>query len=93
MGVELSQYGTFGTMAAHELIHVLENHQYDLHGESHDLWSDADAAAHEARTSCVREQATQFVVDNTHFDGNLTWHYACVHGDGASARHSSPGAR
>jgi endothelin-converting enzyme/putative endopeptidase len=67
------QYATFGTMVGHELGHVLENHQYDHRGESHELWSSADAAAHDARTGCLKSQANQFlVIDDKHLDGTLT---------------------
>jgi endothelin-converting enzyme/putative endopeptidase len=67
------QYGSFGTMVGHELVHVLENHQYDYLGEANDLWSTADANAHDARVGCVRDQGDQVVViDNTHLDGTYT---------------------
>jgi putative endopeptidase len=67
------QYGTFGTMVAHEFVHVLENHQYDHFGETNDLWSPADATAHDARMGCVRDQGNQFlVIDESHLDGSYT---------------------
>jgi len=67
------QYGSFGAMVGHELVHVLENHQYDPVGEAHDLWSAADATAHDTRMGCVRDQGNQFVVvDNIPLDGALT---------------------
>lgn len=67
------QYGTFGTMVAHELVHVLENHQYDHVGEANDVWTPADTTAHDARMGCVRDQGNQFrVIDDSHLDGTYT---------------------
>lgn len=66
------QYATFGTMVGHEFTHVLDNHQYDRFGQTHELWSAADTKMHDAQVGCVRDQASQFVApDGAHIDADL----------------------
>ncbi|HEY0484439.1 MAG TPA: M13 family metallopeptidase [Kofleriaceae bacterium] len=64
------QYATFGTLVGHELVHMIEAHEWDANGELYDPWSPADVSAHAARRTCVVEQADRFVVFGTsHADG------------------------
>jgi putative endopeptidase len=67
-------YGTFGSVAGHEIIHVVEFHQFDSLGEQRDTWAPADVQAHDARRACVIEQANEFVpFENAHLDGAQTY--------------------
>lgn len=67
------RFATFGSMVSHELVHVLENHEFDAEGKLHDLWSKADIEAHETQRACMVEQADQYVAfDNVYLDGRLT---------------------
>jgi putative endopeptidase len=67
-------YGMFGAVAGHEIIHVVEMHQYDSLGEQRDTWAPTDAQAHDARRACVIEQANEFVpFDTAHLDGTQTY--------------------
>jgi putative endopeptidase len=67
------RYGGFGAIVGHEIVHTLENHEFDSVGELHDAWTAADTQAHDARRACVIEQANQFVAfDTTHLDGKHT---------------------
>jgi putative endopeptidase len=54
-------YGTFGTVVAHELVHVLELHMFGTDGRPAELWSADDTQRHDARMKCVVSQATAFV--------------------------------
>ncbi len=68
------RYGMFGTVVGHEIVHVLENHDFNALGEAHDLWSDADAKAHASKAACLIEQGNRFVAfDTRHLDGRLTF--------------------
>jgi endothelin-converting enzyme/putative endopeptidase len=68
------QYGGFGVVVGHEIVHVLETHELDSAGELHDPWTAADTQAHDARHACVVDQANQFVAfDTTHLDGSKTY--------------------
>lgn len=67
-------YGMFGAVVAHELIHVIELHEYDSLGEQRATWAPADVQAHDAQRACVIEQANQFVpFDNARLDGAQTY--------------------
>jgi endothelin-converting enzyme/putative endopeptidase len=66
-------YATLGTLVAHELTHVLENHEYDERGARRALWTEADVRAHRERSACVVEQADAFVAfESLHLDGSNT---------------------
>lgn len=66
-------YGNYGEVIAHELVHVLENHEWDGEGALHDAWTKADVEASNARRACVVEQANAYVVGgSTHLDGERT---------------------
>jgi endothelin-converting enzyme/putative endopeptidase len=68
------RYGGFGAVVGHEIIHVLENHEFDSVGELHDAWTAADTQAYDARRACVVEQGNQFIAfDTTHLDGKMTY--------------------
>jgi endothelin-converting enzyme/putative endopeptidase len=67
-------YGMFGAVAAHELVHVIEQHQFDRLGELRETWTPADVQRHDARRACVIDQANDFVAfDNVHLDGKYTY--------------------
>jgi endothelin-converting enzyme/putative endopeptidase len=67
-------YGAFGCIVGHELVHVIEEHHYDRHGELHETWTDADVGNHDARRACVIADADDFVAfDHTHLDGKQTY--------------------
>ena len=63
------QYGSFGTLVGHELVHVIENHEWDAAGELHDAWTASDVAAHQARRACVVDQADHFAIGSSHASG------------------------
>jgi putative endopeptidase len=67
-------YGMFGAVVGHELVHVIEMHEYDSLGEQRATWTPADVQTHDARRACVVEQANQFVpFDNARLDGAQTY--------------------
>ena len=67
-------YGAFGTVVAHEIIHVVEMHEYDSLGEQRDTWSPTDVQTHDARRACVVQQANAFVpFDDARLDGTGTY--------------------
>jgi putative endopeptidase len=67
-------YGSFGSVAAHEVIHVVELHQFNSLGEQRETWSPADVQAHDARRACVIEQANEFVpFADARLDGTRTY--------------------
>jgi len=45
--------GGFGAVAGHEMMHSLDGHEYDDHGELNDAWTAADTQARKARFACV----------------------------------------
>lgn len=47
-------YGMFGAVAGHEIIHVVEMHEFDSLGEQRDTWAPTDAQAHAAGIVPVR---------------------------------------
>ncbi|NEX92564.1 M13 family metallopeptidase [Caulobacter sp. 17J65-9] len=51
--------GGYGALVGHEVTHVLENHDYDAEGEGHDIWTAADASAHDQRAQCLIKQANE----------------------------------
>jgi endothelin-converting enzyme/putative endopeptidase len=55
------QYGGFGALVGHELVHVIENHEWDAAGELHDAWTPRDVEAHTARKRCIIDQANHFL--------------------------------
>jgi endothelin-converting enzyme/putative endopeptidase len=68
------RYGSFGATVGHELIHVMEEHEFDRNGELHDTWSAPDLAAHDAQHACVIEQASAYVAFGAaHLDGKQTY--------------------
>lgn len=50
-------YATFGSVFAHEFVHVAELHMYGPDGREQELWSDADIKAEEKQGQCVIDQA------------------------------------
>jgi putative endopeptidase len=63
------QYGSFGFLIGHELVHVIENHEWDAAGELHDAWTGSDIAAHQARRACIVDQADHFAIGSSHASG------------------------
>jgi predicted metalloendopeptidase len=67
------RYGSLGALVGHEIVHVMENHEFDSRGEARDLWGAGDALAHDGRSDCLAEQGNQFVViDSMRLDGRRT---------------------
>jgi endothelin-converting enzyme/putative endopeptidase len=68
------QFGTFGTIVGHEIVHVLEVHQFDSRGNASDFWSAEDIKSHESQSACLINQANEFVLfDDKHLDGRHTF--------------------
>jgi predicted metalloendopeptidase len=65
-------YGSFGRFMGHELIHVLDNHEFDANGDLHDPWTPADVEVHKKRSRCVVEQANAVTLGELHLDGETT---------------------
>jgi len=88
--------GGFGFVVAHELIHVVDNHEFDDRGAMHDIFPEADGKAHMARVGCVIRQADRFEVDGKHFKGDRMFGEAnadyggIVHAYGALAKALGP---
>ncbi|MGZ5198353.1 MAG: M13 family metallopeptidase [Telluria sp.] len=53
-------YATFGSVFAHEFVHVAETHMYGADGRDQELWSDADIKAEEKQGQCVVDQANAY---------------------------------
>jgi endothelin-converting enzyme/putative endopeptidase len=56
-----ANYATYGVTFGHELTHVLEYHVVDAEGRPNDIWEPSDVKAHDAKQSCVIDQADAFV--------------------------------
>ncbi len=68
------QFGTFGTIVGHEIVHVLENHQFDWRGNDSDFWSAEDVKSHEGQSACLVNQTNDFVLfGDKHLDGRYTF--------------------
>jgi putative endopeptidase len=68
-------YGDTGGTIGHELTHAFddEGSQYDAKGNLRNWWTKEDREKFEARTKCVKNQYSQFVVvDDVHINGELT---------------------
>jgi putative endopeptidase len=68
-------YGDTGGTIGHELTHGFDDQgsKYDAKGNLKDWWTKADEQKFEARTQCVQNQYSQFiVVDDVHINGKLT---------------------
>jgi putative endopeptidase len=68
-------YGNTGATIGHELTHGFddEGRRYDATGNLRDWWTDADAREFERRSSCLRDQYSEYVaVDDVHVNGKLT---------------------
>jgi endothelin-converting enzyme/putative endopeptidase len=64
-------YATYGSVFAHEFVHVAQLHMFGPNGEDRELWSPADEKAAEDRGQCVVEQADAFEpVPGLHLPGN-----------------------
>lgn len=53
-------YATFGTVFAHEFIHVVEMHMYGADGTEQELWSNEDIKAEKKQGQCVVDQANSY---------------------------------
>lgn len=53
-------YGAFGAVFGHELIHVAELHMFTADGREGELWTPADVAAAKTQGQCVIDQANAF---------------------------------
>jgi len=68
-------YGNTGGTIGHELTHGFddEGSQYDAKGNLKDWWSKEDRAKFDARTKCISDQYSSYViVDDIHINGKLT---------------------
>lgn len=61
--------GGFGAVVGHEIMHSLDNFEYDEHGQLHDVWTAADKAAHKAGFACVIGQASAYTQFGAHPNG------------------------
>ena len=53
-------YATFGSVFAHEFVHVAETNTFGADGRVQELWSDADIKAEEKAGQCVVDQANAY---------------------------------
>lgn len=53
-------YATFGTVFAHEFVHVAETHMFGPDGSEQELWSEADIKAAERQGQCIVDQANAY---------------------------------
>jgi endothelin-converting enzyme/putative endopeptidase len=53
-------YGSFGSVFAHEFVHIAENHEFDAEGHQKDIWSEADLKAWDKQRQCVISQAASY---------------------------------
>ena len=53
-------YATFGSVFAHEFVHIAETHDFDAAGRQREMWPAADLAALKDRHKCVIAQAEAF---------------------------------
>jgi endothelin-converting enzyme/putative endopeptidase len=68
-------YGGAGAVIGHELTHGFDDQgrQFDAGGNLKDWWSAADAAAYQARSSCIANQYSGFTaIDDVKLNGRLT---------------------
>jgi putative endopeptidase len=68
-------YGDTGGTVGHELTHGFddEGSQYDAQGNLKNWWTKEDRKKFDARTKCVADQYSQYVmVDDVHINGELT---------------------
>jgi len=68
-------YGDTGGTVGHELTHGFddEGSQYDARGNLKDWWTKEDREKFDARTKCVDDQYSSYiVVDDVHLNGKLT---------------------
>ncbi len=78
-------YGGFGAVIGHELIHAFddEGSKFDAEGNLKKWWNDADRSNFEARAAVVKTQYDEYVVaDSLHINGQLTLgeNIADIHG-------------
>jgi len=67
-------FGGFGGVVAHELVHVIEQYEFDRLGELRGTWSPDDVRTHDARRACLIDDADRFVAfEQTHLDGKQTY--------------------
>lgn len=72
---EEENLGAIGMIIGHELTHGFddEGRQFDAKGNFEDWWTDADTKAFEAKTDCLINEYSGFVVGkDTHLNGKLT---------------------
>ncbi|HEV2594237.1 MAG TPA: M13 family metallopeptidase [Sphingomicrobium sp.] len=55
-----ANYATYGSVFAHEFVHVAENHEFDARGRQHEIWSSADLAAWNKQRQCVIDQSDNY---------------------------------
>jgi len=68
-------YGNTGGTVGHELTHAFddEGSQFDAKGNLRNWWTKEDREKFDAKTKCVQDQYSQFVVvDDVHINGALT---------------------
>jgi endothelin-converting enzyme/putative endopeptidase len=68
-------YGGAGAVVGHELTHGFDDQgrKFDGKGNLRNWWTEGDAKAYEARSSCIADQYSEYVVaGDTHLNGKLT---------------------
>lgn len=68
-------YGGFGAVIGHELIHAFDDQgsKFDAEGNLKNWWTEDDLANFQARAKMVEDQYSEYVVlDSLHVDGKLT---------------------
>jgi endothelin-converting enzyme/putative endopeptidase len=68
-------YGGIGAVVGHELTHGFDDQgrKFDANGNLRNWWTGSDAKNYEARSSCIADQYSQYVVaGDTHINGRLT---------------------
>lgn len=53
-------YGSFGTILAHEFVHVAETHMFDAEGRERELWNGQDLAHAKEADACIIGQAEAY---------------------------------
>ena len=53
-------YATFGTVFAHEMVHIVEQHMVSADGRNAELWTAADQASAKRQDRCVIQQANTY---------------------------------
>lgn len=55
-----ANYATYGSVFAHEFVHVAEDHGFDAEGRQKEIWSASDLSAWNKQRQCVIDQADSY---------------------------------